>query len=1148
MTQTPPPAPRRRPFLRYMVKTAKVLAWSILAVALAATALVVCTVKLLKPEYLTSLSEKFANEFLDADVSIGRLELDFDPHFPILRVTVDDLTVVSRALGPRPTEGLPVYADSLLSVRRFGASVDLAALVGMNIKLHDIEIVSPQINLVIAADGTGNYEIFPTDTTSTGPLEPLPEISLDHFRVEDPRAIRYYNAADSTSATIVFLQTMTVDGDAEPEYRLEVDGDIDSPLAHTVLDLRDLTFSLGGSVRWQPSAPGLVTLAEMRFRGAFVQGVLDAAIDFTDTLTVNAATLRVESLSIAEAVAALPEAVRTEHHLQPPFFRTDACVNASVSLTRPYVPMRDTIPFADFSVEIPPSSLVYGQLAYDDLTLGLHGQLRGEDLDLTRLWLDTLNLRGRATAFGCSGEFANIASDPEFRFRANGDLDLGALPVQVRRLLDGAVDGRLSMNLIAHGRASMFTPQSYQRLNVQGQVDGRGLYYLRSDTSHAVSVNHLHIDFGNSHHSGVPTLRAAVAVDSIRSLLGGVGLDANGLRLGFGIQNSARSPGDSTIVPMGGAMAIERMSVLSITDSAGMRMRNLAGRLTIRQHGSSGRIPEIELDANIGRLSAGAPDARLMLSDAALHATAHPIPDRMARRREIRRLADSLAAAYPNLPPDSVYALAVERRRARHHRRQRLAVNDRDQEVIDWGITRGFRTFLTDWDLDGTLSTNQARIFTPYFPLRNRFRHLDLTFSTDTIRLRGVEYKVGHSDISAQGVISDIARSLTRRNVPLKVNLDFVSDTIDVNQLAAAVFAGAAYAAGPSRIHLQEDEDFDRLEQTAAGANTLAPVLIPVNIEARIGLNARNIYYSDLHMSNFGGEILAYDGAVNLNNLTAASDAGSLALSALYSAPRASDIKFGMSIDVRDFIIERFLSLIPALDSIMPMIRDFSGTLDADIAATVDIDSAMNLELPTLTAAVHLRGDSLAFIDPETYRIMGKWLRFRDRSDNHINHMSVQLLVRDNQMQIFPFEFNIDRYRLGISGHNDLAMNFDYHIAVLKSPLPFKFGINIKGNPDHYKIRLGRARFNPGTPAEQISMIDTARVNLVRQISEVFRRGVRTSRFAALNVSDLGRAGQIDLGLDSLTHADSLALIREGMIPAPDTIPTPTPTPKRRRR
>lgn len=264
---------------------------------------------------------------------------------------------------------------------------------------------------------------------------------------------------------------------------------------------------------------------------------------------------------------------------------------------------------------------------------------------------------------------------------------------------------------------------------------------------------------------------------------------------------------------------------------------------------------------------------------------------------------------------------------------------------------------------------------------------------------------------------------------------------------------------------------------------------MPTNIDANINVAAENILYSDLHLHDLRGDILMFDGGLNLNNLRAESDAGSLSLSALYSAPAPRDMKLGFGLMLNDFKIDKFLNLVPAIDSIMPLMRDISGIIDADLAATVDVDSNMNMVLPTLDAAVKLQGDSLAFINAETYRTLGKWLRFRDRADNKIKHMSVELLVRDNRMDIFPFTFDIDRYKLGVMGYNDLALNFDYHIAVLKSPLPFKFGINIKGNPDKYKVRFGGAKFREGMVSQSVAVVDTARVNLVRQIQNVFRRG-----------------------------------------------------------
>ncbi len=255
-----------------------------------------------------------------------------------------------------------------------------------------------------------------------------------------------------------------------------------------------------------------------------------------------------------------------------------------------------------------------------------------------------------------------------------------------------------------------------------------------------------------------------------------------------------------------------------------------------------------------------------------------------------------------------------------------------------------------------------------------------------------------------------------------------------------------------------------------------------------------------------------------------------LSLTALYSAPKVGDMHFGFGLNLERFNIERFLTLVPAVDSIMPLMRDFSGIINAEIAATVDVDSSMNMELPTLDAALRLTGDSLAFINPDTYATLGKWLRFRDRADNKIKHVSVEMIVRDNVLQIFPFSFDIDRYRLGVVGYNDLDLNFDYHIAVLKSPIPFKFGVTVKGNPDKFKVRFGGAKFKEGEVAESVNVVDTARVNLLRQLEGVFRRGVRSSRFAKLDVSAPDVKRRFTERDTTLSASDSLTLIREGIL------------------
>ena len=328
-------------------------------------------------------------------------------------------------------------------------------------------------------------------------------------------------------------------------------------------------------------------------------------------------------------------------------------------------------------------------------------------------------------------------------------------------------------------------------------------------------------------------------------------------------------------------------------------------------------------------------------------------------------------------------------------------------------------------------------------------------------------------------------------------------------------------------------------------SDSASVLIIPANLEAKLNVRARNIIYSDLAFRDFRGTLNAFDGALNLSRLGARSDVGSINLNALYTAPTKYDASFAFGMYVKGFRIREFLDLVPSLDTLMPMLHGIDGVINADIAATTRIDTAMNLDIPSLKAAVKLSGDSLVVMDEETFRTIGKWLLFKDKTHNMIDSMTVEMIVDNSQMQMFPFMFNLDRYKLGVMGNNDLAMNFKYHIAVLKSPLPFKFGINVSGNPDDMKIRLGRAKFNEKNMAKSISIADTTRVNLVEQIRNVFSRGVRNAKIRQMDFSKMGQAVmEDDLKGDTISGADSLYFIREGLIPAPDTVAAMAPQPQ----
>ena len=93
--ENPETKPARRPLWKRLLK------WTgVAAAVVAGLFIIICSlaVWILTPDRLTPLVEKQASGYLDADVSLSRVELTFWKTFPRLRVDVDSLRIVSRSL------------------------------------------------------------------------------------------------------------------------------------------------------------------------------------------------------------------------------------------------------------------------------------------------------------------------------------------------------------------------------------------------------------------------------------------------------------------------------------------------------------------------------------------------------------------------------------------------------------------------------------------------------------------------------------------------------------------------------------------------------------------------------------------------------------------------------------------------------------------------------------------------------------------------------------------------------------------------------------------------------------------------------------------------------------------------------------------
>jgi len=1071
---------------------------------------------ILTPERLTEWTRRYGTEYLvDGRVDVDRVDLSIWSTFPHAELTVDTLRIINNAV--------PADYRTVLSVDRLTGRVNLAALLIGRISVRHAQIDRPCATLWTGADSTRtSLSILPP----SGPEEPeakeeplsLPDIRITRFGITGDAVFRYVSEPDSINAALTIRRTALDGRDETPQYALNIDGNLE---ALQIINC-PLTFAADGGIGWEPAEPLAVSLHDFKVSVDRLRTQTSLKADFSNGLRLDELDFRVLPLPlqrVTELAAAMPMLAG-----KVPAVESAAEFSLQARLLKPYTYNPDTLLIpalhAEAKINDAPIAIPGYYLNFTNFALDLAADLSDAGLDRSKVELKRLNVEFPATNFTLRAEATNLLTDPAATGCFKGHVNFTNLNPRMWTLLGMRLRGALNADIDFDARLSDLTPSTFHRSRLVGEATLRDFEALMPSDTIAAGITRGRLTFGSSSNfHGVDSLLAAtIRLDSAWVAMPELAVRIKELALGAGVSNTASSTDTTTVTPMGGKLTVKSLSCLT-ADSTRALVRGLSGAVSLRRYKGEAKAPLFGANVEARRIVYAGGVNRASLRGIDIAATAYATP-RKARKRAARRFstADSLRFAA---------------------RRDSMLLAESKYERFDFDVDRSMVTLLRRWHVSGHVKAKGGRVMTPMFPLRTRLRGFDVAFNADSLKLNSMKLTAGRSDFSLRGSVTNIQRSLGRRHgaAPLKLELALKSDTINVNELIQASFRGAAYAAkadslkalaaGPSL-----DADDAELEAAAdAEASTeMMAIVVPMNIDARLELAARNIIYSTMALNDFRGEILVANGAANLRDLHAATDIGSVDLNMLYYAPTRSDVNFGMGLDLKRFNIGRVTELMPTLDSIMPILNTLGGIIDVGISATTPVDSMLNINLPQLRAMVSMSGDSLRVLDEKTFKTVSKWLLFHDKKKNMIDRMDVHLAVDNNQLTLYPFMFDFDRYRIGVMGNNDMNLNLNYHVSILKSPIPFKFGINIKGTADKMKIRLGRARFKENMAAETVQLSDTLRVNLAREIRDVFARGAKAARLAPLDVRRPRTQPDLSAESDALSGTDSLFFRQQGLI------------------
>ncbi|MCD8072654.1 MAG: AsmA-like C-terminal region-containing protein [Alistipes sp.] len=1068
-----------------------------LVVVLPLVAAAVIKWAILPPEKLTPIVLKYTRPLVNGNINCERVELTFINTFPKVGLKLDQGEIISYNCKDSTAlaEGRAELSDTLLKFSRAMVTVDIMDYLRRNrVTVERLFIEDPFLYGLIAEDGTANWDVLretaqgeKSDTTASQiPIIDLKKVRIKngHFIYEDRTEDIYVETAGFGLAMTNQLRKGNLRSDIKTGFRSLV---LDTP---QYLLENDLTMRFESKVDLRR---GRIGFSGAKLAVNEIPFSTDGEVGFEDGNLLVDVEFATDVADISKLLDFIPE-----EYLQ----------NKKKITTRGSLHLAGSIRGAVGDTVTPEIKLhcVLDKAALMDkatrrgierLDTDLELMLSGLDPGSSYIAFDKLDMVGTNTSFSAKGRITRLLSDPYIVAALSGRVDLEAISQDILNPDSITVKGIVEADIEADFRLEELMNGDFARLNAAGRLtldrmliadraQGMSLYMrgvrFSADTTRRES-RYLTEDDLISATLQVDTMSIRYGWD-INTRLGGLDLQAK----------TSRSFDTTKVVPVSTNIRVATMRA-RLPDSvwvAGNAI-HIAGGIK-----ASASDPKKGMFAGIVKVDTVKyfdPPARtrLVMDNSTFTLEMMPMRDAMRRRAQAatgaRTVRDSTARPRPQ--PGSLRSREAGSG-PQSRQRNTAARTDSGADSSRSGILR-------NWEIRGSVKFDAMRAFTSMFPLPVRMDNTTLRFDTDKVNMTDARLKLGKSDFIVGGEISGMRRAMMRGGV-LKAALSIESGYIDCNQLMRAIARSTLY--NPEEVTVG-DEDIDNWDVEPDHDQEPEPdegiFVVPKNIDMVLKANARRVDYGDLNLENIDGEIVVRNQSVNLRKLHLESNVGQGDLTMVYTARDKRRASAGLELDLQGVIVEDFIGLFPGIDELLPMLRSFEGVLDCQITATCDLDSTMNVVFPSLHSACYLSGENMVLMDGQTFAEISKKLMFKNKERNLIEYISVDLLIKDNKVEIYPFLVEMDRYKLAVGGVHNLDMTFDYHVSVLKSPVPFKLGLDIKGDLDDFKFRIVKCRYK--------ELFKVAREEELQQTRYNLRSGIRETIQARLmqNAPELGR-------------------------------------------
>ena len=1027
----------------------------------------------LSPKVINLLIDRYASGLVEGDINTGKVSVSLFRHFPNVGARIEDFSLTSSK---------EVQHDTIIRIDRMAASINLLSLMRSNITIPFAHIDDASATLTI---GESDFDTV--------------HVALNKLRIRRHR------------------MGMKVMADASADLHMAEYGRFSFPIG-----LKCVVSLPKDSVMAISVSDLSADIASIPLEGNADVRMHNDRLFIDGKLHVNGWKLDTTALDYLGKIYPAAEGIST-----------DASAEISLTCTGDYIYSDSSLPDFEISLTIPESTI--GHEDFDEsIKFGL--DLMADNLNEGRIKADIKEIFARGDGLDITAKAGSediLEDDPQIWMNGNVDIDLNKLKRFLPDTLDISATGKVHASVDGKIRPSQIDLYRFSESELLGKIHADSIILAMPKDSISARIGETSITLGPETRSSKIESGKAYRLMGIGGEIAGLDISygqmrAEGKAISISAKGSTEVMDSSKVGRLGGRIGAER---LNLKDASGMElmMKGTSNGFQMIPKRGKPEIPVMSLTSRNDQIILKDGVNRAILTDADIFAIA--AMNSIERRQKARIFMDSLAKAHPEVPRDSLFRFS-RAGRVRRELPEWLKEEDFRKNDINIKLDETLAKYFREWDMNGSINIRTGIVMTPYFPLRNILRGFEVKFDNDKVGIDSLKVMSGTSEIAAKGELTGLRRALLGHG-GLKLDMDLSSRKMDANEMLVAYNSGSRFIppAEDKDVSEASNAEFFKMVTTESISqkDTVTPlIVIPANLSADIRLGMNDIEYSDLHISSLKSHLTMRERCVQVTGTEALSNVGDIGFEGFYATRSKQDIKAGFSFNFSDITAEKAISLIPAVDSLMPLLKSFYGKLDCELAATASIDTNMNILPPSIKGIIRINGNNMSLKENEMFRSLAKKLMFKNKKEGYIKEMSVEGVISDSRLEVFPFILKLDRYTLALSGVQNLDQSFRYHASLIKSPFLVKLGVDIYGDSfDDIGFKIGKAKYKNTNVPVFSEVIDTTRINLVNSIRGIFDKGVEAAvteneKQEAINrrKQDLGYVTAADKELEALSDQE----------------------------